>query len=305
MKILNRQTISYDERELLSQFMGLSMVRVPAYMDAFVKSSAASEKENMRLFAGDPNFVARMMARLSERGEMPNRDVLARVQRKFAEGQFELVDNTRGVAVQAIAGFPTFGAIFHQMSWTIFTVRSSRYRFVTGDNPVWFESPTASREPGSDALLAPGVEVSFPLSCDAALVAGWGGSALEYLPASESIVRTVNHRTIAAAQRWVYASESSEGLLVLVRRYRGSGREMVVSSFSTNQAQRPRGRQTLGFVGVMNVVTGPATPKRSVRPAGRICKPDRRAIAMERVDQVRDVITQARAQARGTPTPPS
>jgi hypothetical protein len=304
-KILSRQALSFEERDLLSQFIGLSMVRVPAYMDAYVRMSAASEKENIRLVARDPAFVSRMMARLTEQGDPPARESLVRAQRMLAEGRFELDDKSRGVAVEAILGFSTYGAIFREMSWTILTVRNGRYRFVTCDNPVWFESLTTSTHPADNALLAPPIEVSFPLSRDSALVAGWGGPPIEYLLASENVVRTVNHRTIAAAQRWVYAAERSEGLLTLVRRYRGSGRQMVVSSFPTISSAPSRGRQTLGFVGVMNVVSGPPTPRRSVRPGGRICKPDRRGIAMENVEGVRDFIAQERARARAARTNPS
>jgi hypothetical protein len=296
-KLLDRQPLSYEERDLVAHFMGLSMVRVPAYIDAFVKSCAAMEKETMRLLARRPEFIPHMMARLTERGEAPRLEVLRKVQKIFAEGTFELHDPTRGVALQALGGIATLGATFCEMSWTIFTARGGRYPFVTGDNPVWFESPTAPAQPGAHALLAPGIEVSFPLSRGAVLVAGWGGPPVEYLPASDSLMSTVNHRTIAAAQRWVYAPVRSDALLNLVRRYRGSGRQAIVNSFETAARQDQHGRQTAGFVRVMTVPSGTVTPRRSLRPPGRTCVPDRRQIAVERMNQVRAFRRDARADA--------
>ena len=293
-KLILREALTAADRDLFATFLAMSMVRVPAYIEGFAKASAATLKEVMRLLALRGDFVSRFGTILSKDGTTPERSALERARQWFIDGTYELEPN-RALCLQAMQGVEAYTPFFREMSWSVFVIRGGRYRFVTGDNPLWYENPSgAPDQPLSHGLSAYGIEVTFPLSRDVALVAGWPGPDIEYISASENVVKSVNLRTIKAAQRWIFGPARSDELYKRARAHRGSGRRTHIGSLpAPDHDERRRGRTTVGLTHLRAQIVGP-------KLRGRIRPPHSDDGADAKIASVLKELQAARARRRAS-----
>ena len=86
--------------------------------------------------------------------------------------------------------------IFH-MTWRIIRANLS-HRFLTGDNPVFFDE--------GYGLKFPDGEFSFPFASDVALHGSWqeSGNNLTWVDARPAIVKEFNRRVVFSAERFVF-----------------------------------------------------------------------------------------------------
>lgn len=86
--------------------------------------------------------------------------------------------------------------LIHQMHWT-YLLTKGRYRFVTSDNPVAYTDPAHDpQSPYGVGLAHPNVEVTFPITQELALFAGWKDWEKLYRRATDATVKALNIRTI-------------------------------------------------------------------------------------------------------------
>jgi Protein of unknown function (DUF4238) len=212
-KLLSATPLTNEERSEFAVFMGLMMTRAPVLRLNYERMAAEVVKRltQSRARAGAFDDI------LSE-GPQEVADILRGA---IDRGDFD-VDVLPQISLDVIPLATTFGHIIEQMCWVLLEVRGGRYRLVTSDNPLVYSDPSHdSSSPYGYGLNSPNVEVTFPLSLNVVLVCGWRAShngKLFRRSASEAKVAMINKRTIADAQRFVYASEQSEGLLKIVRR---------------------------------------------------------------------------------------
>jgi hypothetical protein len=115
------------------------------------------------------------------------------------------------------------------MSWA-FIHATSDFKFVASDNPLYYINPKYKPSfYGDDGLLNKNIEVTFPLSSEIALLASWKNDMKGYFKINNGAVKTINHRTIMATSKYVFANLKSERINRVVQKYIGSAPIIKVS----------------------------------------------------------------------------
>jgi len=97
------------------------------------------------------------------------------------------------------------------MGWRFLVSRPPAY-FVTSDHPFFVVDPSRGRTLHETGLLIPGVEVTFPLTRNVALLATQGNEDAPWTLASSDNVVVMNERSVAAAEYFVAAPKPDVAL---------------------------------------------------------------------------------------------
>jgi hypothetical protein len=214
-KLTAREVIDNRERSIVSYFVALMLVRVPAFRDGAAKFKAAMIKTLTQQEALRGGFDSIPVPEGS-------REAIGKAREALSQGEFEVDVYPHGT-LDVLLVADDLAAILHRMTWVVLEARG-KTRYVTSDNPVTYTDPAADPKSGRPVGLASRtVRVAFPLSSTAALVAGWvydGG--IHHQRATENVVRGINRQTVAGASRFVFASEKSDSLMRLVMKFKDS-----------------------------------------------------------------------------------
>jgi hypothetical protein len=209
------------ERSIVSNFLALMLLRAPAFRGGIEQFAAAVVKDVHQLMAAHGRFDSIPVPAGSK-------SIIAKVKAAIAKGEFE-VEIRPHASLSALTVAPKIAEVLHRMTWVV--VHSRARHFITSDDPVVYTGPPASLSKGPIGLAHREVEVTVALSAAVGLFAGWAGDgAIHHMRAKDTMVRTINRRTAAGAQRFVYAPENSEALRKLVMKYRDSGPRIQISS---------------------------------------------------------------------------
>ncbi len=221
-KVIAQQSITDSERGDLAGFLSILMTRVPAYRHNIERMTAEMVRLSRDVWVSHSHFEDWVVDDFTKRhGQAPTANQVAEV-RRIVLGSEVMINP----AFSLTAISDQFARVFYAMNWA-FVIAEGRYRFVTGDNPVFYMDPTHDPKSfyGVGLVSNENVEVTCPMSRDVALVAGWRrlGDGASYVKGTERIIRQVNLHTILAASRFVYSSQRSDGLTRWVQKYKGSG----------------------------------------------------------------------------------
>jgi hypothetical protein len=219
-KIRRQEILSEEERSRVAIFLSSLLTRVPNFRESIEVSAAEVIKRiNVKLASNKETFKSMIRTFEKETGNKLNssledlRDFILSGKYKIkVEPQFSLLMMTM---------INDFGPILHKMNWTILI--SDGHRFVTSDNPLFYDDPTHDpRSPYGVGLLNKHMILTFPIAKELALLATWNKGKLSYSKCTNKFVRGVNHRTIHSALKFVFSSEVSEGLNSLVQNHKES-----------------------------------------------------------------------------------
>ncbi len=224
-KIINRQLLDNTEKSNAALFLSLMMTRVPGFRGNFERVEVAAIKQFDMKYARRKGFFEEIRKDWQSKGKkLP--DNIDKLEEMICNGEFEVKVNPE-TSLSVITD--RYAPIFHRMGW-VFIIAGGRFPFVTSDSPLCFIDPTHDpRSPYGFGLASRNIEVTFPISQDLALVAGWKEYSPPFQRGSERLVRRINHRTVMNASRFVYSSQCSGGLGKLVKKYRGGAPTISIS----------------------------------------------------------------------------
>lgn len=218
-------------REFFACFLGLSLTRSPNHRVNIDKVSAHFIKSFSQFSASNPEYFANTVRNYErEMGEKLTDDP-EDLRKYILGGQYDVKMKPELYLKMFISHGINLGIVISKMKW-VFVRATDRFRFITSDNPFSFHDPTIRQESfyNGTGLLNKNVEVSFPISKDIALLATWRDSITEgYVQGTHELVKVVNRCSVAAAHRAVYASEKSEALLRLVKKYGTTSPTIMIS----------------------------------------------------------------------------
>jgi len=212
-----------EERQIFSAFLGLMMTRVPAMREAVEVATAELIRKTSVTMASNPTAFQQSIEQFeSDTGEKIDED--PETFRKFVlEGEYELTINPQFSLGLMGVGLKLAG-VFHQMTWNFFKA-TDRFKFLTSDNPLYYDDPT--HDPGSFygvGLAHKNTEVTFPISREIAFFGTWRRDLKEgFGQAHHELVKTINRRTVISASRFIFASEKSDGIKKLAQKYKNPG----------------------------------------------------------------------------------
>jgi hypothetical protein len=232
-KIESHSELTNEEREVFSTFLGLTLTRVPNFRSMIEKYYGRFIKETSLRMAKRGLFDD-IRDELAKDGKPVNEELHAKAVKMMKNGEFDVEVFPHASIEFFLRSAVDAANLFHQMHW-IFLLAEGRYPFVTSDNPLAYTVPM--QDPKSSygvGLGHPKVEVTFPLTQELALFAGWRDFAGLYQRATDATVQTVNKRTIKNAQRFIYASFKDEGFSKLVWRLSGVSPKIDLSTIHTD-----------------------------------------------------------------------
>lgn len=211
-KLLAREAITEDEKQILSIFMAFMMNRVPD----FEKSVNSMEKHMIQLMAdmmfSDEKRVQSLMDE-QERSTGEEFDTSAKELVDFHKRrQYEIIVN-RNMSLRLMLDVSMeLSRYFGLMDWGVFHAPEKK-SFITTDNPLILVPPVDHKpEFLGVGIITKGARKVFPLSQKACLIMFDHGAHLEHRDADINLVRNINLSLTSRADRFVIGCDE-----VLVR----------------------------------------------------------------------------------------
>jgi Protein of unknown function (DUF4238) len=125
--------------------------------------------------------------------------------------------------------------VFADMTWTV--MRSTgRNFFITGDNPVVFKVPRDYQDRlQGNGLTHPKVEVTFPLSSTACLLATWKRGMPAFVDVDAEQVKHANRVRSVHARRFLFCRQYDSGILRLAKKYKDAKTGFRMEGFGPNE----------------------------------------------------------------------
>ncbi len=211
-KLLERAFLSTEEVHHFFRFVAAQLCRTPAFFSRITESMAPIMQEMCeRMAKHDSGFRERLTQRLATDGTTQEQidDLLS----AMGSGKMQVKPGREFVMQQGLKLIEDMAGHFSTMRWCFFDVPANDPDLIIGDHPVTLHDP----DPASDGrkpfgILSPQVEILLPLSPRMIACARWDGP-VSYGELEPGAVVVANHRTMRAAQQYIYASYGSEPLL--------------------------------------------------------------------------------------------
>jgi hypothetical protein len=221
-KIEGRESLNEEEKGTFSYFLAFMITRVPAYRDNVERvTEKLLKKTNINLASDPRGFKAMIEAYERDTGEkigMPVEEL-----RQFTlDGRRYDISVDPQYSLQAMMIAKDIVPFLYNMSWAFFEA-SDDYKFVTSDNPLFYDDPNHDLESVYGvSLLNRNVEVSFPMSKELLFLGTWQDYK-GFIRGNNAIVKDLNRRTVLSASRFVFASQKSDILNKFVQKYIDKG----------------------------------------------------------------------------------
>ncbi len=211
-KILSRQPLSDEDREIFVVFVAQLLLRVPARRDETGRMMASMLEHMAKTFASErESFHADYRRFQKETGNNSTVDV-EEIRQFILSEDCELKVNSAAALGTSISALAAVTDCLLRMHW-VFLRRRGRFQFLTCDNPVFYCDPTVPPNTWRGVGLANrGVEVSLPLSADVVAFASYRQGPRVWNDIAPELVRRFKQQTVDSAYRYVFAAEYSDGL---------------------------------------------------------------------------------------------
>ena len=227
-KIFNEELLSEEDRAIFASFLALMMTRVPNFRNNIATTLESIIKRINLMIASHKKGFAGSIRRFEQNtGTQIGMPVEELRQFILDDSKYEIKANPQFSLGMAFSNLDRLTRVFFDMKWT-FIKATGDYKFLSGDNPLYYCDPT--HDPHSFygvGLANKNVEVTLPLSSEVALFSSRQGHS-GYAQGKNAYVKDINKRTILAASRFVFVSEKSDTINKLVQKCKGSAPKMRV-----------------------------------------------------------------------------
>jgi hypothetical protein len=228
-KIHAGETLDSEDKAVLAMFATTMMVRVPNFRNNIELAYAKHIELFSKFQASNKEAFESSYRRFLEATGTPDDMPIEELRQFILDGEYTLsVDPQVSLAFSVKSIQEIFG-IFYQMNWVF--VKATDYKFINCDNPLFYFDPAHNLDSFYGVgLINKNLEVTLPLSRNLCAVGGW---KLETdcltIQGKSEMVKAINRRTAASAQRYVYSSENSEPLNRMIAKYKGMAPTVRVS----------------------------------------------------------------------------
>ena len=181
--------ITDDERSQISQYIQFMITRGPAGKSRGLEILSQNKPEMLEQYESE----LRDEARRKNIPEMVFRKSLEEYRQVWADNEPSMNNDIVGVQQQ----LPDVIDTIYRMTWRVVKAGAS-VRFLTSDNPVFFEKVRG--------LGNPRAEFIFPLSSDVAILGSWQDTkaGLLFVDGKRVLVKRINHRIVRGAYRFLF-----------------------------------------------------------------------------------------------------
>lgn len=207
MSVLLREGVEHNEARMYTmQLLSVMRLRVPAFKQHVEKSY--------------PSSIRKIAEFLERDGKMPKPPAGLEESLKVANLKITVLNWKSMELIFQLASSEEILSILYGMRAVLYTSPPGM-AFVTSDQPVALFHPSATKSPYGIGPETPGVQITLPLSASKLLRLDHSHGEHENKAASQAEVLEFNRRTIAMAERYVFAQSPSQELLSLCEETRG------------------------------------------------------------------------------------
>lgn len=217
-KIKKEEALSDQEKGLFSYFIAYSMTRVPNYRKNVERIAGKLMKRDMLTIASDPEGMRAKAEKLSKERSERMKELIDVFLKRVSNGEYE-DRKYKEFSLDMMKLAKDFTPIIFEMNWA-FLRATDEYKFVTSDNPLYYFDPTHDpRSFDGVGLMDDNLELYFPVSNDLMLLGTWK-RVKGYNQINNKLVRQINRNTVIFAQRFIFSSQRSKGLAILVEKHK-------------------------------------------------------------------------------------
>jgi hypothetical protein len=204
-RIRNHQPITEDDKQKLSAYMVVMLLRVPRGLqrvkeESPIVTNEIFEKLEMKIHSlkkEHPENTVLLSKRLDE---------LPGIRHKWES----FLPKDVWYNMLTPDTLPQVLTIISDMNW-IFLTSQKKHAFITSDNPVFFFEQVG--------LANSEAQVFFPISSNIALFISWKKSLKNlYIRVKDSTLPQINKRIASTATKYIYHSENNQGIVSLVNK---------------------------------------------------------------------------------------
>ncbi|MEK6691067.1 MAG: DUF4238 domain-containing protein [Nitrospirota bacterium] len=231
-KVLNKikscTDLTGDDKLIFTGFIACMMIRVPNFRQNTENAVSEMMKKMNIIWASHRKGFEASVKKMEEETRKEIGIPIEELRQFALKGEYDIKISPQFSLALILGQFESLHEIFFNMRWA-FLKATEEYKFLSGDNPLFYNDPT--HDPTSFygvGLANKNIEVTFPVSKDIAAYGSWKGPE-GYIQAKNNTVRTINRRTVSAALKFVFSSEKSDTLKRFVTKYKGSSPKLLIS----------------------------------------------------------------------------
>jgi hypothetical protein len=217
------------DKSKFALFVALMMVRIPNYRRNIESGFAEISKRVLMFSAANKQFFESTLRRIEEeRGKKIDIPIEELRQTALNPDKHYIFETNPTVSLEmALDHLKELHSLFYNMKWA-FLKAGNDYKFLAGDNPLYYFDPTHDHNSFYGVGLAnDNIEVTLSLSKDICAFGSWKHRE-GYMQVNNQLIKHINRRTVIAARRYVFASTDSEVLKNFVIKYKNSAPRLKV-----------------------------------------------------------------------------
>lgn len=218
--VKKQKKLTEEEIDWFSIFIALFRLRVPKWRRFTEEAILRILEKFAREMVIDPERLKRIVSRFEENtGEIFDIP-LDKLREMVLSNKLKFSLKNHDISLLLMSNLLFSSAeMLAQMNWA-FLETHSRFSLVTCDNPIFYNDPFRDNQSIYGLGLATKtVELTLPVTKNIALLMTWDNNKQGYYKINQETAKSINHRTIASADRFIYAGTMTDELKKIINKY--------------------------------------------------------------------------------------
>lgn len=218
--VKKQKKLTEEEIDWFSIFIALFRLRVPKWRRFTEEAILRILEKFAREMVIDPERLKRIVSRFEENtGEIFDIP-LDKLREMVLSNKLKFSLKNHDISLLLMSNLLFSSAeMLAQMNWA-FLETHSRFSLVTCDNPIFYNDPFRDNQSIYGLGLATKtVELTLPVTKNIALLMTWDNNKQGYYKINQETAKSINHRTIASADRFIYAGTMTNELKKIINKY--------------------------------------------------------------------------------------
>jgi len=195
--------VEAQDKETLSYFAALQIVRVPQFRDRVEEFIADLGRKTFELMVLSRDGFEHALRQASP-DRMFTVEEIDQLYAARDPDNYRITANPQAALGHALKVVPRIAELLNRMSWRIMESPGAA-NFWSSDNPLYYFNPESRHPFMGHGLMAKGTEVNLPIGPRRCLLMAWADFRVP-APVPMEDIRSAQHRGIAGAKRYLFCS---------------------------------------------------------------------------------------------------
>jgi len=220
ISVKKQKKLTEEEIDWFSIFIALFRLRVPKWRRFTEEVILRIFEKFAREMVIDPERLKSIVDRFEENSGEIFDIPLDKLREMILDNKIKISINNHVISLLLMSKMLfTFASILAQMNWAFLETHSS-FSLVTCDNPIFYNDPFRDNQSIYGlGLTTKTIELTLPVTKNIALLMTWDNNKQGYYKINQETAKSINHRTIASADRFIYAGTMTNELKKIINKY--------------------------------------------------------------------------------------